>query len=74
MKMTTELEVKGMSCENCVKHVRRALEDTPGVDSAEVSLAQGYAVIRHDESTTAKDLIAAVEEEGYEAQFKDQRE
>lgn len=73
MKMVTELDVKGMSCQNCVRHVREALEGIEGVEHAEVSLESGYAVVRHDEWVDTDALVRAVQEEGYDAKFKDQR-
>lgn len=71
--MITELEINGMTCDNCVRHVRQALEGVSGVDKAEISLEDRYAVVHHDPRATTDELIEAVTEEGYEARFKDQR-
>ena len=44
--MTTErLKIEGMTCQNCVRHVKTALEGVDGVDTAEVSLEAGLAVV-----------------------------
>lgn len=64
---TTTLKVEGMSCQNCVRHVREALEQVDGVQSAEVSLEQGSATVHHEQPIEPQKLIAAVQEEGYEA-------
>jgi copper chaperone len=64
--MKTSLLITGMTCQNCVKHARLALEGVPGVKSAEVDLETGLAQIEGDADVTS--LIAAVDEEGYKAQ------
>ena len=66
--MTTNLEITGMSCQNCVGHVTRALESLPGVSSVDVSLEGGRAVVEYDDTrVSVQRMIEAVEEEGYEA-------
>jgi len=60
-----EFIIEGMTCDHCVKAVTKALEDVEGVESAEVSLAAGNAVVSGD--AKPEDLIAAVQEEGYRA-------
>ena len=60
------LKITGMSCKNCVGHVQKALSGVAGVaGTVEVSLEQGQALVPG--SADPKALIAAVEEEGYEA-------
>lgn len=63
--MNTELKIEGMTCGHCVAAVKRALEAVPGVESAEVSLAEGRASVRG--TAPLEQLSAAVEEEGYVA-------
>lgn len=62
---TIKLNVHGMSCANCVSHVTKALEATPGVERAQVDLASNSASVTG--SASVESLIAAVEEEGYTA-------
>lgn len=64
--VTTELKIEGMSCAMCVGHVTRALGEVPGVTAANVDLEGGKASVQHDGADLAM-MIAAVEEEGYEA-------
>nr|WP_220659862.1 cation transporter [Pseudomonas aeruginosa] len=33
----TQLKITGMTCDSCAVHVKEALENVPGVQSAEVS-------------------------------------
>lgn len=68
--MTTELEIKGMTCQNCVKHVKNALENVEGVESVEVTLEPGFAKVQHTSQVATADLVDAVDEEGYEAKLK----
>ena len=65
--MKTIIKVEGMSCENCVKHVKEALEALAGVKSVEVSLEGKSAAVEHGDDLNPSLLKAAVEEAGYEA-------
>lgn len=64
--MQTTLQIEGMTCDNCVKFVREALENVIGVESAKVDLAKGRAVVEGAE-LDLEELIEAVEAEGYTA-------
>lgn len=56
--------VRGMTCENCVKHVTKAIEGVEGVEAAEVDLQTGRArVLGLDYDAEA--IVAAVTEAGY---------
>lgn len=65
MKIT--LKVEGMSCGHCVRAVTNALSEVTGVQSVEVSLEKGQAVIQADDGTEVGRLIEVVNEEGYSA-------
>lgn len=65
--MQTQLNISGMSCGHCVAAVKSALATLPGVSAVEVTLEPGHATIEHDGSTSVAQMVAAVEEEGYEA-------
>jgi copper chaperone CopZ len=64
--MSTTLKVDGMTCMHCVGAVKKALEQVPGVESAEVSLEKAQAVVTGDADVQA--MVAAVKEEGYSAE------
>jgi Cu2+-exporting ATPase len=64
--MKVEVKVNGMMCQNCVKHVKKALEAMEGVDSAEVSLENNNAVVNITSWIPEAAFKAAIEEEGYE--------
>ena len=61
------LKIEGMSCQHCVKAVNEALAGVAGVEKVvEVNLESGEARVEGSADVAA--LIAAVEEEGYQAQ------
>lgn len=61
--MISVLKIDGMTCAQGVAAVKRALEDVPGVESADV--VRGRATVLHEGIPGA--LLAAVEDEGYSA-------
>ncbi len=63
-----KLNVTGMSCAACSAHVEKALNKTPGVSQAVVSLMTNSATVTYDENTVSPpQLIEAVEKSGYGA-------
>ena len=65
-EVVTVLAVEGMTCGNCVRHVQEGLGELAGVRAA-VDLAAGTATVVHPASLTVADLLAAVDEAGYDA-------
>ncbi|HHH13762.1 MAG TPA: heavy metal-binding protein [Thiolapillus brandeum] len=61
-----KLKITGMTCNHCVAHTKKSLEAVAGVESAEVTLEPGGAVVKG--SADADALVAAVKEAGYEAE------
>ncbi|MBB3239301.1 copper chaperone CopZ [Pseudomonas sp. Tn43] len=60
-----ELQVEGMSCSSCVKHVNAALQPLAGVGEVTVDLTHGRVKVTGDvESNT---LISALKGAGYPA-------
>lgn len=66
MKSLT-LHIDGMKCEGCASGVRAALTQVAGVRRANVALDDAQAHVVGEESLNESDLVAAVEEAGYEA-------
>ena len=62
--MKKQLSVEGMMCQNCVKHVKKALEAIEGATDVVVSLEDKTATVCVPESVTDEMLTAAVTEEG----------
>jgi copper chaperone len=61
----TELKITGMTCGHCQSAVEGALKGVAGVEEVRVDLAQGTAEVKGSANVAA--LVAAVEEEGYQA-------
>ena len=60
------IQVDGMGCQNCVKHVKEALESLDGVTGAEVSLEKNNALITFTKDVADTAIIAAIEDAGYD--------
>ena len=65
MDKTVTFDVKGMTCDNCVQHVTKAVREIAGVRDVKVELATNSAKVEGDFDDTK--IIEAIEEEGYEA-------
>ena len=60
------LDVTGMSCPACVRHVTAALRGLDGVAAVDVRLEDGTARVTHDPARApVAALVAAVERAGY---------
>lgn len=68
MSKTLLFDVKGMTCDNCVHHVTEAAKGVAGVSGVTVSLAEHSA--RVEGEFDEKAIVAAIEEEGYEASVR----
>jgi copper ion binding protein len=65
---TIVLNVSGMSCGACVRHVTRALEGMHGVSHVDVRLKDQRAVVEYDSSQVdVHALRAAIRDAGYDA-------
>ncbi|MFI6738194.1 heavy-metal-associated domain-containing protein [Nonomuraea sp. NPDC050451] len=58
--------VKGMTCGHCVSSVKEEVGGVSGVTSVEVDLASGLLTVNSDGPVDAAQIVAAVEEAGYE--------
>jgi len=64
----TLLDVMGMSCPSCIRHVNAALADIEGVAKVEVRLRDGKVLVQHDPAVAnVNTLIEALREAGYES-------
>ena len=63
---TIELAISGMDCAECVRHVKKALSDVPGVKKADVFLASEKAVLQLEQPDFDMDVARkAVTNAGY---------
>ena len=62
-----EYQVTGMSCGHCEAAVRGEVSKLSGIEQIDVSAASGRLVITSAEPLADADVLAAVDEAGYEA-------
>lgn len=63
--MEQTINVTGMTCQNCVRHVRGALEALPGVHNVEVDLQSATARLDVDRQISREELNRALDDAGY---------
>lgn len=67
----TILEVQGMSCPSCIRHVSSALTELEGVDKVDVKLRDGIVVVKHDRAQApVAQLIETLDEAGYASKLR----
>lgn len=64
---TVDLEVEGMSCGACTKHVTKALRAVSGVGEVEVSLSTGRVRVQGNFPTGSAVLLQSLAAAGYPA-------
>ncbi|RKD76024.1 MULTISPECIES: copper chaperone CopZ [Sinobaca] len=61
------LNVKGMSCEHCIKAVKSSVGDLSGVSAVDVDLKKGTVFVDYDETKTEHgDIVEAIDDQGYD--------
>lgn len=77
MNLNITLEVSGMTCGSCVRHVTTALTELEGIAKVEVALREGLVHVAPASvlapaqvHALTDDLIAALERAGYSAKPK----
>jgi P-type Cu+ transporter len=67
---TSTIPVSGMHCAGCSSRVQRALEQAPGVSSANVNLMTNSATVEYDPAaTTPERLVETIRRTGYGAEL-----
>lgn len=67
----TLLQVDGMTCQSCVRHVEAALCKLEGVDKVDVKLREGTVLVKHNgESAPFDVLVEALHDAGYDSRLK----
>jgi len=66
MATQTILEVRGMTCPSCIRHIDGALRDVDGVEDVQVRFQEKRVLVQHDTLTApVPALVEALEEAGY---------
>ncbi len=64
----TVLDVTGMTCPSCVRHVNAALAELDGVGKVDVRLRDGKVLVQYDPTTVSVEaMIEALREAGYDS-------
>ncbi|MGE5628219.1 MAG: heavy-metal-associated domain-containing protein [Solirubrobacterales bacterium] len=64
--MKKKIIIEGMSCGHCVNHVKEALMELKGVQTADVDLDTKTAVISFDSNIADEIINDAIEDVGYD--------
>jgi copper ion binding protein len=64
--MRKQINIEGMSCNHCAKHVTSALEEISGVKSVDVNLQAKTAVIETDQDVIDSNIRNVIEDAGYD--------
>ncbi len=67
MSVSHRYRISGMTCQNCVRHVTKALSSLPGVTRVSVSLEHNDATVESGKPIPFDQIREAVNEAGYEA-------
>src|SRR5437763_324574 len=68
----TAFNISGMDCASCVAHVEKAVRKLGGVESSQVNLARGRALVKFDpEKTNPREIASAITSAGYPARPED---
>ncbi|HEX8851955.1 MAG TPA: cation transporter [Pyrinomonadaceae bacterium] len=71
--MKAEFHIKGMHCESCAADIRETLEETAGVERADVTFNGKTAVVEFDDATVQQTtLIKKIQDLGYTATVADE--
>lgn len=66
--MKAEFHIDGMHCDSCAALIRETLEETAGVESADVSFGGKTAVVDFDQNVVQQQtIINKIQDLGYKA-------
>jgi copper chaperone CopZ len=73
--MKAELNIDGMHCESCAALIKETLEETAGVERADVSFGGKTAVVSFDDNVVPQNtLVEKIQDIGYIATVGDQQQ
>lgn len=66
--MKAELHIEGMTCDSCAADIKETLEETAGVNSADVTFKRKTAIVDFDDQTVQQStLVKKIQDLGYNA-------
>lgn len=73
--MKSEFHIQGMHCDSCAALIKETLEDTAGIESADVTFNGKTAVVDFDDETVQQStIIKTIQDLGYTATVGDQQQ
>ena len=73
--MKAEFHIQGMHCESCADDIKETLEETAGVESADVTFSGKTANVTFDDAVVQQaTLVKKIQDLGYTATVGDQRQ
>ena len=73
MMQKAEFHIKGMHCDSCAADIRETLEETAGVQRADVTFSGKTAVVDFDEEVVQQaTLVKKIQDLGYQATVADE--
>ena len=73
--MKAEFHITGMHCDSCASLIKETLEETAGVESADVNFGGKTAVVDFDQNVLQqKTIIKKIQDLGYTATEGDRRQ
>ncbi|HEV2765683.1 MAG TPA: cation transporter [Pyrinomonadaceae bacterium] len=71
--MKSEFHIKGMHCDSCAADIKETLEETAGVQTADVTFSGKTAVVEFDDGVVQQaTLIKKIQDLGYQATVGDE--
>lgn len=61
-----QINIDGMTCEHCVRHVEDALTELDGISKVYVDLKGKKAVVEFNKDVPEKELVNAIDDAGYD--------
>jgi copper chaperone CopZ len=68
--MEKKLQVEGMTCQNCVKRVKKIIEKNEGTSEVSVILENKEAIFTCEPSVDVSDIVNAINDFGFSAAEK----
>ena len=73
--MRAEFHINGMHCESCAVDIKETLEETAGVQRADVTFSGKTAVVDFDDRVVQQaTLVKKIQDLGYQATVGDQQQ
>jgi copper chaperone len=62
-------KIRGLQDERCVRTLANAIQDLPNIGQIEISLEKGEASIEHGRFVSPDDILQAIVDAGFEAEY-----